>query len=362
MSNIEWTDKTWNPTRGCSRVSRGCDNCYAISQAVRHDWCKTGQSGTPRFGLYHGLTTLRKDKYDWTGVVRFAEDMLSVPLQRKKPTLYFVGSMSDVFHDSFTNLQIAMIFAVMAACPQHRFQLLTKRPERALRWFTQTEFTDNESVRLTFKRALSSLTGVLGKRLHADVWERLPEELRWPLPNVALGVSAEDQQRADERIPHLLATPAAVRFVSAEPLLGPLELEKWLRWHLIEDSSRAWPPNVTFSNRLDWVIVGGESGPRARPCDVGWLRDIVRQCHEANVACFVKQLGAHVIDRNDAGFDGDDISEWPEETALEDFWKDPNRRYQGAPCRVLLADKKGGDPAEWPDDLRVRQWPGESAA
>jgi hypothetical protein len=171
----------------------------------------------------------------------------------------------------------------------------------------------------------------------------------WPLQNVWLGVSVENQHFADERIPLLLQTPAAVRFLSCEPLLEGLDLAK----------------HRPGANRL-WVIVGGESGAGARPCNVRWVRSIVRQCQQAGVPVFVKQLGGEIRDRNDAGFDGsgpndiDGRCSWPEidpddiDEDLDGF----RDGYQGAEVRVHLRDRKGGDPSEWPADLRVRQFPG----
>src|SRR5690606_22560010 len=186
MTTIEWTQGTWNPVSGCTRVSPGCDNCYAMRQAHRF-------SGNCQ--PYEGLTTIRRGKVDWTGSVRFVPEMLEVPLQRK-PTTWFVNSMSDLFHESLTNEQIASAFGGMAATPQHTYQILTKRPKRMREWFGWLD----------------------GRR---------------PLHNVWLGVSCEDQARADERIPHLLSTPAAVRFVSAEPLLGPIALRAWMPRHAV---------------------------------------------------------------------------------------------------------------------------------
>ena len=183
---------------------------------------------------------------------------------------------------------------------------------------------------------------------------------RWPLPNVWLGVSVENQRFADERIPLLLETPAAVRFISAEPLLGPIDV----RWRSADGGGFVQylpapgppdPPNV--KNRrpyLNWVITGGESGPKARPCRVEWIADIVRQCQASHVPVFVKQLGSNVEDRNDAGFEGDPGDRWTPETRYEEL---TSEGWQGDPVRIRLRDRKGGDPQEWPEDLRVRDFP-----
>jgi protein gp37 len=254
-SAIEWTDKTWNPVRGCARVSAGCEHCYAERVAYRF-----GQApGSP----YEGLTTLGKHGPRWVGRARFVPDMLGEPLKWRKPQRVFVNSMSDLFHEDITDEQIAQVFTVMAISGRHTFQILTKRPARVLRWF---EWASESYALATVK----------------------PHKL-WPLPNVWLGASCEDQDAARNRIPLLRRCPAAVHFVSLEPLLGPIDIERWLEWTPVgpdaDGESHLLPP-------LRWVIVGGESGPGARPCDTNWMRSIVRQCAQAEVPCFVKQLGA----------------------------------------------------------------------
>lgn len=364
-SKIEWTDATWNPTRGCSRVSPGCDNCYAMRQAHRQN--------TPG-GAYEGLTVLRpqtasRPGVDWSGRVRLVPEQLALPLRWRKPRRIFVDSMSDLFHPSLSDEEIAAVFGVMAAAHWHKFQVLTKRIDRAHTWFDAIPgwgcrgLTDIGDMVQEFARGagakVASHYGVTG----------------WPLPNVWLGVSAENQQTANERIPHLLKCPAAVRFVSAEPLLGPLDLR-----HLDADAAgheycqvdaltgrqtdMGRPcPDV---HRIHWVIVGGESGAGARPCHVDWIRSIVRQCAGAGCACFVKQLGANVRDRNDVGFDGEPGDAWDMGARLFDAVEhDPDgvrNDYQGAPVRVHLSDRKGGDPSEWPANLRVREFPAARSA
>lgn len=362
-TEIAWTDRTWNPVRGCSRVSPGCDNCYAMKVAYRF-------KGP---GLaYEGLATLRKGKADWTGIVRTVPDALSEPLSWRKPARIFVNSQSDLFHHSVKDVEIDRVFAVMALARWHTFQILTKRAER------MASYTQG----LTFERlvaacnlnaeggehgpgaySLASLAMLATKariRLGYGLAD-LAALRRPPLPNVWLGVSAEDQKYADERIPHLLATPAAVHFVSAEPLLGPINLSRYMpAWFCDEcgafmvgrgddgcdpDEGEASPCCSKCSSlrvrhaTLDWVIVGGESGGGARPFDVAWARGLVRQCREADVACFVKQLGAQPI----------------EDVPLPPY--PDGRPRNGRGLIRLLKDRKGGDPAEWPDGLNVRQFP-----
>lgn len=314
MTNIEWTDSAWNPIRGCSRVSAGCLNCYAERQAIRQI-----RSG------YAGLIKRTSHGPAWTGEVRLVPQLLDAPLRWRNPQRIFVNSMSDLFHEKVPDETIDRVFAIMAMAPQHTFQALTKRPDRMLRYL-----------------------GRSGRRLAVNdaMWPSGSpfNEIRWPLPNVWLGVSVEDQAAADERIPLLLEAPAAVRFVSYEPALGPVEFAPHLtckgcgtryRKSLRPGAIDCCPDG---SDMLDWLIVGGESGQGARPCDVAWIRSAVEQCREASVPVFVKQMGANVT-----------------------LSSDEVERMTGArtvPHRWELRDRKGGDPAEWPEDLRVRQFPG----
>lgn len=256
MTSIEWTDKTWNPTRGCSKVSTACDHCYAMGQAHRFSG-----PGKP----YEGLTKLVKGKGpQWTGEVRTVPEKLDDPLRWRKPCRVFVDSMSDLFHPDVPDDFIDRVFTVMALCPQHSFQLLTKRPERMQVYLNHTE----TSARI-FLQARHYGAGPASFPLH-------------PFPNVWLGTSVENQETADERIPHLLQTPAAVRWLSMEPLLGPVEL--------YEQIKRVASP--TYPTFLDWIVLGGESGPRARPMHPEWVRSIRDQCQASNIPFFFKQWGA----------------------------------------------------------------------
>jgi protein gp37 len=296
---IYWTDETWNPIRGCSRVSEGCRNCYAEKVAYRFSG-----PGQPYEGLvqtqYKGDELVRLPK--WNGMILFAEDHLLDPLRwrpvvdheptcdyyladRKqirncgcpaRPRRIFVNSMSDLFHENVTDEMRDKIFAVMALCPQHTFQVLTKRPARMLTYLIAAagRLADViESMRFDEpRRAVGPLPHLNG----GDTW--------FPLANVHIGVSVEDQKAADERIPLLLQAPAAVRFISAEPLLGALDI----RPYLFADPER---PNWARLNRLHWVIVGGESGPGARPMHPDWARSLRDQCVAADVPYFFKQWG-----------------------------------------------------------------------
>ena len=272
-SKIEWTEATWNPVVGCSVVSPGCTNCYAMRMARRLD--RPGSH-------YEGTTRVVNGKPVWTGAVKQApEHTLTAPLRWRKPRRIFVNSMSDLFHEDAPDEWIDRIFAVMALSPQHTFQVLTKRPER---------------MRAYIADANISTSAPLGKAI-TRLSRTLPLDARffaWPLPNVWLGTSVEDQKRADERIPHLLATPAAVRFLSVEPLLGPVE---------IYGPHANWATNPANTDEeatvVDWVIVGGESGPGARPMDPDWARSIRDQCQAAGVHFFMKQMAKKAPIPND---------------------------------------------------------------
>jgi protein gp37 len=279
-SQIQWTDATWNPVTGCSKVSPGCAHCYAEQVALRF-WGKQYPVG---YTDAAGDTDERPRRFNevWTH-----KDRLDQPLRWKKPRKVFVNSMSDLFHEAVPDAFIDRVFAVMALASQHTFQILTKRAERMRDYVAKV--TPERIVVL----AAAGFAGLVR------------DDSLWPLPNVWMGVSVENQHFADERIPLLLQTPAAVRFLSCEPLLEGLDLAK----------------HRPGANRL-WVIVGGESGTGARPCDARWVRSIVRQCQEAGASVFVKQLGANAV-------------------------------LPG----LVLQDSHGGNPIEWPPDLRVREFP-----
>jgi len=248
-TSIEWTDRTWNPVDGCDKVSAGCDHCYAEAIANRF-------AGTAAYP--NGFTlTLRAER-------------LEQPLGWRTPKRVFVNSMSDVFHDDVPEDYLAKIFAVMAAAPRHTFQILTKRHAR-MRTLLSSD---------AFRRTVQRRIPYAGSDPYAAKHHKV-----WPLPNVWLGVSVEDQKWADIRIPALLATPAAIRFISAEPLLGPLDLAG--EHH---NQPRKWlDPG---GGGIDWVIAGGESGPQARPMHPGWVRALRDQCAAADVAFLFKQWGA----------------------------------------------------------------------
>lgn len=236
---------------------------------------------------------------------------------------------ADIFDESVPFDFIDQVFAVMALCPQHTFQVLTKRPERMAEYSNTPD--RHNSIELEAEKIKRGPACFGGKHM-------LP---MLPLPNVWLGTPVENQQTADARIPHLLTVPAAVRFLSMEPLLGPVDL----RLGQSEGEPTLSEPFRERAELLHWVIVGGESGPGARPCNVDSIRSVVRQCAAAGVPCFVKQLGANPVIDDTPPFHG----EFPIGT-----------RFRGV--NVLPRDPKGGDMSEWPEDLRVRQMPVVSAA
>jgi len=288
---IEWTERSWNPIVGCSLDSPGCTNCYAMKMARRFE-----RMGT--VAHYAGLTKETKAGAVWTGkMVQAPEHVLLEPLRRRKPTTWFVNSMSDLFHDDVPDAWIDRVFAVMALCPQHTFQVLTKRAARMREYVS--EHGDGSGKTMSVLERISEAGAALADAAGRDgdaTGDRILDGA-WPLPNVWLGVSAEDQRRADERIPDLLATPAAIRFVSAEPLLGPIDFDM-LRvgdaWMIgaLTGIYGALPGNR--GEKLDLIIVGGESGSGARHMEDAWAESIQAQCAASGTAFFMKQMGGPV--------------------------------------------------------------------
>jgi protein gp37 len=253
-SKIEWTDATWNPIRGCSRVSEGCRNCYAERIATRFSG-----PGQP----YEALARRSpQGAGGWTGEVRFIPELLDQPLHWKRPRKIFVNSMSDLFHEKVDVGWIDQIVAAMMVTPHHTFQVLTKRPERMRNYLCNVGARQIEPHM---------------QRLRAGIGR-----LDWPWRNIWWGVSVEDQKTADDRIPLLLQTPAAVRWVSYEPALGPVDF-----WPFLIGLSRVAPSDT----HLDWLVAGGESGPGARPSHPDWFRAVRDQCAAANMPFFFKQWG-----------------------------------------------------------------------
>jgi len=292
MTKIEWTEQTWNPVVGCSLASPGCTNCYAMKMAARLDSMDAAAfvSGgrRPRMQQYSGVTKFVNKKAVWTGKVAIVDDhALMAPMRRKKPTMYFVNSMGDLFHEAVPDEWIDSVFAVMALCPQHTFQVLTKRAAR-MRDYFKGQMYERVGARM------GEIGGPEREGWYAPACDgkRGWLEVCAPLPNVWLGVSVENQARANERIPDLLATLAAVRFVSCEPMLGELDLGEWLGVERITLSiGRHWTECTGRVAKLDQVICGGESGSGARPMHPDWARSLRDQCTASGVPFFFKQWG-----------------------------------------------------------------------
>jgi protein gp37 len=278
-SSIEWTDATWNPVTGCTKVSAGCDNCYAETFAER--W-----RGTPGHHFENGFD------------VQLRPDKLDQPLRWKKPRRIFVNSMSDLLHEKVPNGYVADVFAVMALTPQHTYQLLTKRHGRLRSLLNNQAFWYEVGRKARHRgyhndRAANHLGD--GSNIYDTSWW----ETHRALPNAWLGVSVENQRWAEGRIPALLETPAAVRWISAEPLLGALDLRnlKARNGALIDCLSGdvATPEGDVYCGApsvLDWVVVGGESGAKARPMHPDWARSLRDQCEKAHARFLFKQWGA----------------------------------------------------------------------
>lgn len=274
-SRIQWTNEVWNPVTGCTWASTGCDHCYARVMGTR----MSGIIGNVRYG--HPFSD-----------VMCHEDRLGQPSNWKRPRMVFVNSMSDLFHDDVIGDFIIDVLVTIRKSPQHTYQILTKRPKRMLRMFSE--------------------------------WFGKKGSLGPVLENLWVGVTCENHEQADERIPLLLNTPAAVRWVSVEPQLEFVNLENYL----VKQKTDLLPG-------IDWVVCGGESGQKARPFIIDWARTLRNQCRSYGVPFFMKQVGSnpwHQCYENESGI--------------------------GYPERIETVHSKGGDPLEWPDDLRVREFPG----
>lgn len=281
MTKIPWCDEAWNPVVGCRPVSEGCRHCYAARMAHR-GMCEQ----------HRGLTKMGKGGPVWNGKVNLVHRALEIPQHWRKPRRIFVDSMFDLFYERVPFEYVAAIFGVMTACPQHTFLCLTKREHRAAQ-FTEWFYRDRP------KHKINSAI----RRFVPDL-DPIVEDMSWPLPNVQLIVSTEDQETYDDRV-HVLVHSclAAVKGVSVEPMLGPIKLRATGRLH------------------LQWVVIGGESGHRARPMKRQWVYNLIRECKDADIAVYVKQTG-DVLARE-----------------------------------LDLESRSGSDPKEWPEFLRIQEYP-----
>ena len=267
-SKIEWTEATWNPATGCTKVSPGCAHCYI--------------ERTPPFRIHHRRFD-RKGKIP----IRLHPERLTQPFKWTRPRMVFVNSLSDLFHEDIPSTFIDSVFAVMAFSGKHTFQVLTKRPERMRQ----------EVVRLS--KSIASLENAAREMGYSFNWQGV-SLLPWPIPNLWLGVTVENQRFADERIPLLLEAPAAVRFVSYEPALGPIDFtrmgrdgEYWGGLNALtgeQPCCHEHPDRSVWHSRIDWLIAGGESGPGARASNLDWFQGVRDQCKAAGVPFFMKQI------------------------------------------------------------------------
>lgn len=301
-TGIAWTDATWNPLWGCGRVSKGCENCYAESMAYRFSG-----PGKP----YEGLITVGKKGPRWNNKIKLVPHKLVQPLRWTRERMIFVNSMSDLFHKNVPFEYIAAVFGVMAEAKSHTFQVLTKRPEIAkdfFDWIKNKAYAESCAVdrfdpytQTAIGICLSEAAKLTGRKKIA--YNKFPA---WPLPNVWLGVSCEDQETANKRIPILMSMAAEVHWVSYEPALGPVNFGPWI-------------------NMLKWIVVGGESGSKARKFDWLWALDTVLICQNTTTKVFVKQMGSK-----------------------------PNMTGSGVPP---LSTYKGENLTEWPSVIQVREYP-----
>jgi protein gp37 len=424
LTKIEWTDRSWNPVRGCALVSEGCRSCYAMKVAHRFSG-----PGKP----YEGLTEVGPKGPRWNGTIRVIPDALSEPLRWRKPQRIFVNSMSDLFHEDVPDEFIDRVFDVMWECPQHTFQILTKRVGRMVKYVSDRasrrrfgwvdwqrpamqrgEFISLDDIRMrnmcgyvgdadwscdhpthggaenscdasdcpiaqrVDEREKLEEIGVADEYTYGsdgyaesngfDWLELQKRPLQAACGNVWLGFSAENQRMFDERMRQFRALrwilgPHFVLFASLEPLLGPIDFNiKY--WPGEDDPDQIWNAlsryDFSFASEahskphLDWVIAGGESGSGARPFEVAWAHSIVKQCRDAGVPVFVKQLGSKPV------VPAGRLRHWEwggEIGRTARFSPTDPAHESSAPWRVVLDDRKGGDPQEWPEPLRVRQFP-----
>lgn len=315
-TKIPWTDDPWNVVLGCEPESPGCIHCYAAAMAHR-GLCEA----------HRGLTVIGKDGPMFNGEIRLMPARLPEPLHWKKPRRVFVPSMGDLFHEDVPDPYIAAVFGIMAAAREHTFQVLTKRARRlpeVLEWIVGKGSLGWSWQTLYARVAEYSPEAAL----FIDEHDLMSSPWPWPLPNVWLGVSVESP-KVLHRVDELKKCEAAVRFLSCEPLLDRLDLGPALA-----------------DGEIHWVIVGGESGRKARPCAMEWIEEIVSQCAAAGVACFVKQLGATVVSEERMADTLEDAQDM-----LGPKKKDRWLWYGG------FAHPAAADPEEWPEQFRVQEYP-----
>lgn len=303
ISDIGWTELTWNWLVGCRPKSRGCLNCYAgilASTRLRH------------LPMYEGVA----EDGVFTGLVRVKKPLIHEPLSRRKGRMIFVNSMSDLFQPQVPLDDLAESFAVMALCPQHRFQGLTKCHDVMRSRLNNPEFRAEVDERA--RRLISE-----DKRARRASSVLVDGRVPWPLPNLWLGVSVEDQERALLRIPALLDTPAVVRFLSCEPLIGAVDVTEWLHESVCPIKTEqvcTCGSDVVQEARVDWVIAGGESGDsQVARMDLDWVRSLRDQCRPAGVAFFFKQLGSVLAREQGIRGSGHHLEDFPPDLRIQEY-------------------------------------------
>lgn len=316
LTLINWADRVWNPFLGCTRVSPGCDACYAIGTA----WMRSSNPNPKIAAAFVGLTVKTPDGIDWTGRVNLLPDRLREPLTVRKPQKWFVNSLSDVFHEGVPREFLVQVFAVMAAAHWHVFQVATKRHARMRALLSDPKFAAEV------------------REKHAEYARPGSPPFTWPLPGLWLGVSAENRKWWEIRTTALLDTPAVIRWVSAEPLLEELCLDmcdwtppgeegfpgthnpltgEW--WPAIGDPDEEYANRVTGLPKINWIVIGGESGGHARPCDLKWIRSMRDQCQHAGTALWIKQTGTVAARQFGIVGKGDDLGDLPEDLRIRAF-------------------------------------------
>lgn len=281
-TNIEYVEDTWNPLGGCEKISEGCKNCYAINMA----WRLAHIPATK--GRYLPLVYKTENgNKNWSGTINLFPDVLMKPLKAKQPTKYLI-SMTDLFHKDVPFDYIDKVFAVMALCERHTFLITTKRADVMADYFSNIQYRA-EAIAIE-----AEMISGLDRDHKRQDWSL-------PLHNVWLGVSVENQKAADERIPYLLKTPAFVRWLSIEPLLGPVDLD--CEWGAYQDGNNS-PIRKKWLDGIHWVVVGGESGYNARGYHPHWIYNLINQCGEKKVPFFFKQWGEwytrwHITNQSD---------------------------------------------------------------
>jgi protein gp37 len=335
-STIGWTNSTWPIVAGCEYESPGCSNCWAVRDSWR-------LAHNPHAKVREAFAdTVKKTEAGalvWTGVVRPLWERLDWPLRWRRNRLIFVCSQSDLFHPKVPFPFIAATFGVMAMAENHTFQVLTKHPRRMREFFAWLAAQQGGALETCLWHARKAIGPELANR-----FDPYPDKLpAWPLENVWLGVTVEDQRRADERIPELLQCPAAVRWLSVEPMLERIALRQpwvdWLEgWYTDRDHHTGDPVQVQMEH-IDWIVCGGESAQTratTRPFDIAWARDLLEQCRTAGVPFFMKQLGTKPLPPVEPG------------TVMR----------LGLPLPTGKTSRyKWHEPQHWPEDLRVQEFP-----